>query len=345
MFRFANIGYLNWLYILPLLIITWVIMRYRKQRIIRKLGEDRLLSVLMPEVSVVRPVMRFILLVLALLFIILGLARPQFGTKLKEVKREGVELVIALDVSNSMLAEDIRPNRLERARMAIAKLVEKLENDRIALIVFAGDAFVQVPMTQDYATVKMFLSTVNTNIVPRQGTAIAAAIDMAMKSFNFENNLEKSLIIITDGENHEDNPVESAKVASEKGVKIHAIGMGSPDGAPIPSPERYGSRLFRKDDQGGVIITRLDENILKQIANSTGGMYVRATNSDLGLQAIYKEIGKMEKKEMEVKVRAEYDDQFQYFFSVALFFLILEFVILERKNRWFSSSNIFNFKW
>ncbi len=339
MFRFAHIEYLYGLVLIPILITLFIYLRYRKRRALIRFGDPGILQELMPLYSGSRSVFCFILLLLAIAFISLTLARPRFGSKLQEIKRKGVELVLALDVSNSMLAEDIQPSRLERAKQAISKMVERLENDRIGLIVFAGDAYVQIPITSDYIAAKLFLETIGPDMVPKQGTAIGSAIDLAMNSFSPEAEKNRVILIISDGENHEDDAIAAAEAAREKGIVVHTLGMGKEEGAPIPvSP---GSSNFRKNNQGQVIITRMDSRMLARIANAGGGKYFPATASNAGFRAVLDEISKMEKQEMETRVYSEYNERFQYMAGAALFFLLLEIFILERKNRWLSSIKLF----
>jgi Ca-activated chloride channel family protein len=340
MFRFANIEYLWGLLLIPLLALFFVWSRISRRRALKKFGQQEILGQLMPYSSGTRPVVKFIILMLALVFFIVGIARPQFGSKLKTEKREGVELMIALDVSNSMMAEDIQPNRLERAKRAISRLVDRLKDDKIGLIVFAGDAYTQLPITTDYNSAKLFLNSVNTQIVPKQGTAIGAAIDLARKSFTPNGEANKAIIIITDGENHEDDALASAKAALDEGAIVHTIGMGLPSGSPIPVL-RNGQTDYLKDRDGNVVVTKLNEQMLEQIAATGGGIYVRANNAQVGLNALFDEINKMEKQEMETRTFSEYDDQFQYFFAVGLFLLLLEFVILERKNKYLKRIKLF----
>ncbi|WP_321346285.1 VWA domain-containing protein [uncultured Draconibacterium sp.] len=340
MFRFANIEYLWGLLIIPLLAVFFVWSRISRRRALKKFGQQEILGQLMPYSSGNRPVVKFITLMLALAFFIVGIARPQFGSKLKTEKREGVELMIALDVSNSMMAEDIQPNRLERAKRAISRLVDRLKDDKIGLIVFAGDAYTQLPITTDYNSAKLFLNSVNTQIVPKQGTAIGAAIDLARKSFTPNGEANKAIVIITDGENHEDDALASAKAALDEGAIVHTIGMGLPSGSPIPV-FRNGQTDYLKDRDGNVVVTKLNEQMLEQIAATGGGIYVRANNAQVGLNALFDEINKMEKQEMETRTYSEYDDQFQYFFAVGLFLLLLEFVILERKNKYLKRIKLF----
>jgi Ca-activated chloride channel family protein len=271
------------------------------------------------------------------------LARPQFGSKIEEVKKQGVEVIIALDVSNSMLAEDIQPNRLTRAKQAISKLVDNLDNDKIGLIVFAGDAYSQIPITTDYISAKMFLSTINPDMVPKQGTAIGAAIDLASRSFTPGEGKSKAIIIITDGENHEDDPVSAAEKASKAGIVIHTIGIGSSDGVPVPLGTG-SKRDYLKDADGATVITKLDEEILKKIAVSAGGNYIRASNSSIGLDEIFNDIRKMKKEDLESTMYTEYNDQFQIFTAIALFFLVLDFLIMDRKNRSLRNVKLFKIR-
>ncbi len=343
MFRFGNIEYLWGLLIIPLLTLFFIWSRIARRRALKKFGQQEILQHLMPYSSKGRPVLKFVILMLALAFIIGGTARPQFGSKLKTVKREGIELMIALDVSNSMMAEDIQPNRLERAKRAISRLIDRLKDDKIGLIVFAGDAYTQLPITSDYNSAKLFLNSVNTQIVPKQGTAIGAAIDLARKSFTPNGEANKAIVIITDGENHEDDAIASAKAAVDEGIVVHTIGMGLPSGSPIPVLKN-GQTDYLKDRDGKVVVTKLNEQMLEQISAAGHGIYVRANNAQVGLNALFDEMNKMEKQEMETRTYSEYDDQFQYFFAIGLFLLLLEFVILERKNKYLKNINLFGSK-
>lgn len=343
LFRFANPEYLYLLLLLPVVIALWIINEFRRRKSIRKLGDLNLIKKLLPELSKVRPVFKFILQLIAISLAIIMLSRPQFGSKIEEVKKQGVEVMIALDVSNSMLAEDIQPDRLERAKQAISRLVDNLENDKIGLIVFAGDAYTQIPVTNDYVSAKMFLSTINPNLVPKQGTAIGAAIDLGMRSFSQGTDKSKAMIIITDGENHEDDPVAKSKEASAAGIVIHTIGIGSTEGVPIPVIIN-GKRDYLKDTDGNTVITKLDEEILKEIALTTNGKYVRANNSNIGLDEIFNEIRKMKKQELEGTMYTEYNDQFQIFAGAILLLLILDYLIMDRKNRRLVNIRLFKFR-
>lgn len=343
MFRFENSGFLWGLLIIPILTIFFIWSRIARKRALRRFGNEEIMKFLMPFASKTRPRFKFFILMLALAFIILGIARPQYGSKLKKVKREGVELIIALDVSNSMLAEDIQPNRLERAKLAISRLVDKLNDDKIGLIVFAGDAYTQLPITSDYNSAKLFLNSVSTQIVPKQGTAIGAAVGLAMRSFTPSSKANKAIIVITDGENHEDDAISAAKNAVENGIVVHTIGMGLPQGSPIPVL-RNGQKEYLKDNQGNVVITKLNETMLEQISAAGNGIYVRANNAQVGLNTLFDEINKLEKTEMESLVYSDYEDQFQYFFAIAMALILLEFVILERKNRYLKNIKLFAVK-
>ncbi|MFA9390845.1 MAG: VWA domain-containing protein [Prolixibacteraceae bacterium] len=341
MFRFGNPEYLIALVLLPLLLILYIIFHHKRKKAISEFGNPDLLEPLMPNASVSRQNWKFIILLTALAFLIIGIARPQFGAKLQKIKRKGVEIIIALDVSNSMMAEDIQPNRLERAKRAISRLTERLSNDKLGLIVFAGDAYTQIPITTDYNSAKLFLSSINTSIVPKQGTAIGSAISLAMKSFTPETENSKAIVIITDGENHEDDAVQMAKEANEEGIIVHTIGMGLPQGGPIPVVNANGQKDFRKDKSGQVVVTKLDEKKLQEIAAAGAGKYVRANNTEVGINAIYDEINGMQKAELESRVYSDYNDQFYYFIAVALLLLLLEYLLMERKNKYLKNIKLF----
>lgn len=340
MFRLANPEYLYALLVIPALIAFFWYYRIQRKKALALFGQKDILAVLMPNVSASRPILKFTVLMLALASIIVGIARPQFGSKLKTEKRKGIELIIAVDVSNSMMAEDIQPNRLERSKRAIAQLVDKLSDDKIGLIVFAGDAYVQLPITADYVSAKLFLNSINTNIVPTQGTAIGAAIELGMKSFNPQFEGSKAMIIITDGENHEDDAVGAATEAAKQGISIYTIGMGLPQGGPIPDFSN-GMKTYRKDREGNTIVTKLDEPMLQKIAEAGKGAYIRANNAQVGLNNLFNEVNKMEKAELETQIYADYADQFQYFIGFGLFLILLDFMILERKNKYFKNFKLF----
>jgi len=343
LFRFANPDFLYLLLLLPVVILLFIINEIRKKKALKRLGDINLVGRLVPEMSKIRPVIKFILPLIAILSGIIMVSRPQFGSKIEDVKKQGVEVIIALDVSNSMLAEDIQPDRLTRAKQAISRLVDNLNNDKIGLIVFAGDAYIQIPVTTDYISAKMFLSTINPNMVPKQGTAIGAAISLGIRSFSPGEGKSKAMIIITDGENHEDDPVREAEEASKAGIVIHTIGIGSTEGVPVPVVNN-GRKDYLKDADGNTVITKLDEEILKKIALSTNGNYVRASNSNIGLDEIFSQIKKMKKQELESTMYTEYNDQFQIFAAIAIFMLMVDFIIMERKNRRLANIRLFKFK-
>lgn len=342
-FRFAHPEALYLLLLIPALAFIHLYLSNRRKKALQEFGNAELLNELMPNVSFKRPAIKFYFLLLAFILLILTIAGPQYGSKLQTVKRKGIELIVALDVSNSMMAQDIEPNRLERAKRAISRLIDQLKNDRVGFIVFAGEAYVQLPITTDYPSAKMFLNSISTDIVGTQGTAIGAAINKGVKSFTKQEDVNRAIIVITDGENHEDDPVAAAQMAAEQGIKIYTVGMGLPKGAPIPV---VGGRSndFMKDRDGNVVISKLDEATLQQIAITGNGAYIPANNIRNGINNLVDELSQLEKSELEAKVYTDYNDQFQYFAAFALFLIIIEFLILERKNRRLKHINIFEVK-
>ena len=336
MFRFGAIEYLWLLLLIPLLIgVYWLYARARRKRLAR-FGNPETIGQLMPEASPKRTRHKFVLFLLAITAVIVALARPQFGSKLKEVTARGVEIMIAVDVSNSMLAEDFEPNRLERTKFAIDRLIEQLREDRIGLIVFAGDAYVQLPITSDYVAARNFARHLSPNMVTRQGTALGAAIDLAAMSFSTGSEGSRILNLISDGENHEDDPIAAARQAADMGIKIYTIGIGTEQGAPI-----FLNGDYITDEEGNMVVTRLDEAMLEQVALTTGGSYIRATNRSIGLDEIIQQINEVEKKELTAQVFEAYNEQFQYLIALALVLLIVELLIIPRKNRVLARFNIF----
>ena len=328
MIHFAQAQYLLLLLLIPFFfIIQTVVLKMRRRRI-RKFGDEALVEALMPSYAKARVWVRLTLFSIGFLFFVVGLSRPQIGAKLKEHQTRGAEIMIVLDVSNSMLAEDYSPNRLERAKLAISRIVDKLQEDRIGLIVFAGNSFVQLPITTDYVSAKMFLGSISTESVPIQGTAIGEAINTALRSFSAQSEKSRAVIVITDGENHEDDPVAAAAQAAELGVRVFTIGVGSPEGKPIPMD---GELL--KDKDGNIVVTRLDETVLQDVAKAGNGAYVRAGNSEFGLNPIIDDIRKMEDEKYSSIVFEEYDEQFMYFMGIALFFFVIEMIIGERRSK------------
>jgi len=312
-----------------------------KRRALLRFGDYMVVNHLIPEFSPLRYKIKFSIFITALAFLILGMANPQIGSKLEEVKRKGVDLIIALDVSNSMMSEDIKPCRLARAKMAISRLIDRLESDRLGIIVFAGKAFTQLPITHDHASAKMFLETISPNSVNVQGTAIGAAIDQSVASFEKTNFKNKAIIIISDGENHEDDPISAAQTAVKNNIVVHAIGMGSPDGAPIPIIKGNQIIGYKKDMDGSTIVSKLDEETLRRIASVGNGTYTRATNIDIGLDKIFDDIKSMEKREYDSKVFSNYESRFQYFIGMSLLLLILELLIFDKKSKWLSKIKLF----
>jgi Ca-activated chloride channel family protein len=343
LFRFANPDYLYLLLLLPVMVLLYILNSFRRKRAFLRMGDPGLVKRLIPGLSVMRPAVKFTIQLFAIVVVTILLARPQFGSKLEEVKKQGVEVIIALDVSNSMLAGDIQPDRLTRAKQALTRLIDNLDNDRIGLIVFAGDAYTQIPITTDYISAKMFLNAIGPEMVPKQGTAIGAAIDLGMRSFSPGEGKSKAMIIITDGENHEDDPVARAAEAAKAGIVIHTIGIGSTDGVPVPVTNN-GKKEFLKDIDGNTVISKLDEDILKKIAIASGGSYVRASNSNIGLDEIFGEIKRMKKQEMESTMYTEYNDQFQIFAAISIFLLLLDFIVMDRKNRKLANIKLFKFR-
>ena len=348
MFRFEDSTYLYILFIIPVLIALYYLSNWHKKRRMAKYGEWNLLKQLMIDYSSYRPDVKFWLVCVALALVIVMLARPQFGSKMDTVKRSGIEAMICMDISNSMMAEDVSPNRLERAKKSVSDLIGKFSNDRVALIIFAGKAYTQLPLTSDYGAAKMFLDAVSTDMIEYQGTAIGEAITKCMETFGYgnedipwEKNKSRTIIIISDGENHEDDAVEMAKMAYAEGIVVNTIGMGTPNGVPIPQYSR-GTRLgYKKDREGNPVTTRLNEQMLQEIAHAGNGIYVPANNISSGLDDIMDRIGKLEKQNYGEQMFSEYESKFQYPLIFAILLLVAELLIFERRNRIFNYRNIF----
>ena len=328
MLIFASPRFLWLLLLVPLIPVVYGILRALRRRRIRRFGDEALVRSLMPSWSGAKGWIRIILWDLAFLCFVIGISRPQMGAKLKEHEAKGAEIMICLDVSNSMLSQDYSPSRLDRAKLAISRVVDKLQGDRIGLIIFAGTSFVQLPITTDYVSAKMFLGNIDTGSVPVQGTAIGDAILTAAKSFSAQSEKSRAIIVITDGENHEDDAVDAARQAAELGIKIYTVGVGSLRGQPIP----INGELL-KDKDGNIVVSRLDEATLKQIADEGHGAYVHAGNEEFGLNPIIDDIKKMEAEKYNSIVFEEYDELFMYFFAAALALLVLEMLIGERRHK------------
>ena len=340
MFRFEEPTYLYLLAALPLIaILRWVLERKQLKRL-KLFGDPTLLRHLMPDVSKMRPVVKFWMLLAAMALIIVMMARPQMGTRISHEKRTGIESIIAMDISNSMLAEDVTPSRLDRTKMMVENLVDNFTDDKIGLIVFAGDAFVQLPITSDYVSAKMFLSEIEPSLIATQGTDIATAINMAANSFTQQQGVGKAIIVITDGEDHEGGALEAAKAAKKKGMRVYVLGVGSDKDAPIP----LGNGDYMKDRTGNTVMTKLNEEMCRQIAEAGGGAYIHVDNNTNAQRQLDNELAKLSKKEMQSTIYSDYDEQFQAFGIIAIILLILEICILESKNPIARRLNIFGRK-
>ena len=328
MLYFARAFYLWLLLLIPVILIGYALLRRSRRKRVRRFGDETLVRQLMPSWSGSKGWWRTVLFCLGFFCFIIGLARPLLGAKLVERETKGAEIMICLDVSNSMLAQDYSPDRLSRAKLAISRIVDRLQGDRIGLIIFAGSSFVQLPITTDYVSAKMFLNSIDTQSVPVQGTAIGDAIVTAAKGFSAQSEKSRAIIVITDGENHEDDAVEAAKQVASTGIRIFTVGVGSLQGQPIPKDGE-----LMKDKDGNIVVTRLDEETLKRIASVGNGAYVHAGNEEFGLNPILDEIRKLEDERFNSLVFEEYDEQYMYFFAAALFFFVLEALIGERRPR------------
>ena len=337
MFRFEDPIYLYLLALIPLLALIRFIMVHQQKKRLRKFGDPELVRQLMPNVSRFRPMVKFYLLLGALALLIVVLARPQLGTKISHEKRTGIETIICMDISNSMLAEDVTPSRLDRAKMMVENLVDHFTNDKIGLIVFAGEAFVQLPITSDYVSAKMFLSSINPSMLSTQGTDIAAAITMASHSFTQEENIGKAIIVITDGEDHEGGALEAAKEAKERGMNTYVLGVGSPNGAPIPT----GTGDYMKDNSGQTVMSALNEDMCRQLADAGSGAYIHVENNSNAQEQLDNELDKLAKKETSSTIYSDYDEQFQAVAIIVLLLLILEVCILEIKNPMLKNVSLF----
>ena len=337
--KFASPEYLYLLILLPLLLAVYIYSNYRRNRNLRLYGDVQLLKSLMPDVSVYRPSIKFWLSFAALALIVVALARPQFGSKKETITRQGIEAVIALDISNSMMAEDIAPNRLEKAKKIISRLIDKFENDKVGLIVFAGDAFVQLPITNDFISAKMFLETISPALISRQGTDIGGAISLAMKSFTNTEGVGKAIILITDGENHEGGAEEAAKMAADKGMNVYVLGIGSLEGAPIPADS---SNDYRRDKEGNVVVTKLNEQMAQTVAQAGNGAYIRVDNTNNAQKILESEVNKLAKADVTTEVYTEFNEQFEFIAWIAFILLVIEAIILTGKSRFTRGFKLFD---
>ena len=326
--------------VVPVFIGLYIWYTRRKRRQLAEFGDPALVSELMPNASRVRPNVKFSILMVALILLIVAAARPQYGQREQTVKRQGIEAIIALDISNSMLAEDVAPCRLDRAKQMLSKMIDQMVDDKVGLVVFAGEAYTQLPITCDYVSAKMFLNSITPDLIKTQGTAIGAALNTAIQSFGSEEtDASRAIILITDGENHEDDAAAVAAKAKELGIKVMVVGIGKPEGSPIPIP---GTNNFRKDRQGNVVVSRLNEDMCREIAKAGNGIYVRCDNTNTAMRALQKEIDTLATTEIETKVYTEYNEQFQSFVLVALLLLAIDFFIFNRKNKSLTRLDIFN---
>ena len=342
-FRFAHPEALYLLLLLPLIVVLLMYFDHRRKKSLALFGEKGLVEHLMPDYSSARAKVKAWLFVIAFALQVLVVAGPQFGSRLETVKRSGIEIMIAMDVSNSMNAQDVSPSRLETAKMAVARLVDKMVDDKLGLVVFAGRSYVQLPITSDYPSAKMFLQTVTTGMVPVQGTAIGTAIKTCMNSFSQQEDVNRAIIVITDGENHEDDAVKAASEAAQAGIKVYTVGMGTSKGAPVPTVAGQNSN-FIKDKDGNVVISKIDEVALAQVAQAGGGAYIPANNIRNGINSLLDELNSIEKKEMEAKVYKDYDDRFQYVEAVVLLLLLIDLALMVRKNPRLAAFDIFTRK-
>lgn len=336
MFRFANIEYLYLLLAIPamVLLFEWALSR-RRARLLHFATEEAL-GRLAPDVSRGKLRLKFWLFQAAFAFLVVAIARPQAGSKLREVEREGVEIMVAIDVSNSMLANDFSPNRLERTKYAVGRVIEGLSEERVGVVIFAGDAYVQLPITSDYLTARNFVERISPSQVTKQGTAIGAAIDLAASAFSSESDGSRVVILVTDGENHEDDALAAAERAAARGIKIYTIGIGTPEGAPISIGDE-----FIRDDKGEIVVSKLDETTLQKIAATTEGAYIRATSASVGVQEIVDMINRTEKAKFKAEIFEEYDEKYPLPLAIALALLVLELLILPRRNRVLARFDLF----
>lgn len=344
MLRFQHIEYL-WLLLLVLAMIVLLLVYHQwKKKRREAFAQADLLDVIAGSHSTRKNVWKSILFLLSFTCLVIGIANPQIGSKTETVKSQGADIMIALDVSNSMNAKDITPSRLERSKMVMNQLIHQLKGDRIGIVVFAGQSFVQLPITSDYSAAKLFLPTIHSDVVPVQGTAIGDAIDLCVSSFDEKSQAGKAIIVISDGENHEDDAVKAAKNAKKKGIVVHTIGMGSKEGAPIPVLKKGKQTGYMSDEDGGSVITKLDPEMLTEIAEAADGSFVRATNTDGGLGFILSKIDKMKKSENKTQMYTGFESRFQIFIGLAILFLLLEILISTKKSAWMDSVQLFKIK-
>ncbi|NQY06118.1 MAG: VWA domain-containing protein [Flavobacteriaceae bacterium] len=344
MFELEEKSYFMVLLIIPAVVVLFILVQFWKKRTQKRFADVELMKRLSPNTSVFKGVLKLVLWSLAITCFAIALVNPKFGTRMATVKREGVDMVFAIDVSKSMLAEDIAPNRIQKSKQLTTQIINSLVSDRIGIIAYAGKAYPQLPITTDYAAAKMFLQNMNTNMLSSQGTAIDDAINLAKTYFNDEEQTNRILFIISDGEDHSENAISAAEAAHEEGIKIFTIGVGKPEGGPIPLKINGVVDSYKKDRDGETVITKLNDEILKEIAEETDGIYIDGSNTKLVIDKINETLKGMDKKEFESKQYTEFNHQFQWFLGFAFFFLFLDIFFLERKTGWLQKLNLFNEK-
>lgn len=337
MFRFESPVYLYLLIIVPVIILIRLYGLKRRKKLLRRFGDDELVKSLMPDVSAVRSSVKFWLMTAALTLLIVMLARPQMGTKISQDKRRGIEVVIALDISNSMRAQDVEPSRLDKSKMLIENMVDNFTDDKIGLVVFAGDAFVQLPITSDYVSAKMFLQDTDPSQIAAQGTDLAGAITLSSKSFTQQNNIGRAIIVITDGEDHEGGAVEAAKAARKSGMRVFVLGVGSTKGSPVPD----GNGGYMKDNSGQEVMSVLNEDMCREVAEAGGGAYIHVDNTTMAQTQLNNELTKLQKGDISSVVYSEFDEQFQAIGILVLVLLIIEVLVKEGKNSLFTKIKLF----
>lgn len=341
--RLEHPEYLYLFIALFVLILSYIWAQHQRRRQMAAMGDDALIRALIPERSNTKKTTRFILVILGLSFIIIGLANPQVGTKEETVKRKGVDICIALDLSESMMAEDTKPNRLERSKQFISNLLDRFQNDRVGFIIFAGNAYLQMPLTIDYSAFELYLRTVNTKIIPTQGTAIGDAIELAEQAFDAGEQKHKAIVLISDGENHDESAIEMARTAHKNGTIIYTVGVGTPKGSPIPEYNRYGQQVdYKKDKDGSIVLSKLNEKMLQEIALVGGGAYYRLSGGRESIKSLMAGISEMETKEIEEQVYTDYEDQFQFFLFFGLILVLIEAMITTRKSAFWKRLKLFD---
>ncbi|MDD3721965.1 MAG: VWA domain-containing protein [Lutibacter sp.] len=344
MYQIEEPTYFYYLAIIPAIIVLFLFAFWWKKRIQKRFADHILIQKLSPEKSTFKSFLKITVICLALAFLIISLANPKMGTKLETVKRQGVDIVFALDVSKSMLAEDIAPNRLEKAKQIITKVIENLGSDRIGIIIYAGSSYPLLPITTDYAAAKMFLQNATTEMVSNQGTAINSAIERALSYYDNEEQTNRFLVIVSDGEDHQENTIELAKEAAKKGIKVYTVGVGTAKGAPIPLKDNGRVIGYKKDSKGMVVVTQMNEPTLRDIANAGNGKYLYGNRTQETIDTIKKVLEKADKNEFETKQFSDYEDQFQWFVGIGLLLLIIDVTLLEKKTKWVQKLNLFNEK-